>query len=403
VQEQVDDRELAGLARHRVAAARPTASTDVTVLGSLPAALDCPYLHLDDDGPSCLALAPAIRLSRRQVEIVCAVAAHVACPRLIKADAGRVPVQIDPPPARARREERPPAEAADPEGLAAAAAALALGETATGGASAGAALAAATTPVADDVIPEPAEAAEQAHAAAADALVPVEPARIPPPTLPAVPAPSLPGAAASTEAKARRDAARGSSAAPEGPGRIAAALASARATARQHITLRPATAIAWLIFVGAVVVVIAILSAGGNLTLPAAASPSAGVVVTSPSVAPASPTLVGSPSPTASLSPSASSSASATASLSASPSPSSSAASPFTPEQLALLKPCPGKPGCYQYRIVSGDNLRNVATFFGVEYPALLAANPQITNPSVIHVGDRITIPPPVPKATPKP
>jgi LysM domain-containing protein len=52
---------------------------------------------------------------------------------------------------------------------------------------------------------------------------------------------------------------------------------------------------------------------------------------------------------------------------------------------------------------VSGDNLRNVATFFGVEYPALLAANPQITNPSVVHVGDRVTIPPPTAKATPKP
>ena len=66
MQEQVDDRELAGLARHRAVAARPTASADVTVLGPVPAALDCPYLHLDDDGPSCLALAPAIPLVRRR-------------------------------------------------------------------------------------------------------------------------------------------------------------------------------------------------------------------------------------------------------------------------------------------------------------------------------------------------
>jgi hypothetical protein len=391
VQEQVDDRELAGLARHRVVAARPTASADATVLGPVPAALDCPYLHLDDDGPSCLALAPAIRLSRRQVEIVCAVAAHVSCPRLIKADAGRVPIQIDPPPARPRREERPPAEAADPEGLAAAAA-LTLGETATAGASAGAALAAATTLAAGDTISGSAGAAEQPQAADPDAPHHVEPAR--------TPAGGPPVVAVSTDTKnPARVAARTTSDAPAGPGRVAAALTMVRATARQHITLRPATAIAWLIFVGAVVVVIAILSAGGNLTLPAVASPSAGVVVTSPSVAPASPTLLASPSPTAPPSPSPSASPSATPS----PSPSPSPASPFTPEQLALLKPCPGKPGCYQYRIVSGDNLRNVATFFGVEYPALLAANPQITNPSVIHIGDRITIPLPVPKATPKP
>ena len=102
---------LAGLARPRVPAARPMASADPTVLGPAPAPLDCPYLHLDDDGPSCLALPPAIRLSRRQVEIVCAVAAHVACPRLIKADAGRLPVSVDPP-ARVVRRDRAAADAA---------------------------------------------------------------------------------------------------------------------------------------------------------------------------------------------------------------------------------------------------------------------------------------------------
>jgi hypothetical protein len=402
VQEQVDDQELAGLARHRVVAARPAASADATVLGPVPAPLDCPYLHLDDDGPSCLALAPAIRLSRRQVEIVCAVAAHLSCPRLIKADAGRVPVQIDPPPVRARREERPHVQAANPAGLAAAAAALAAGYAATAQTSTHAPDAAAS-PVAD----ERTAIAAQATGAAAAAVEPARtaetpvladhvPAAVPTPQ-PAAPAPTgtrgLAGGASSVATPE-----------PRGPGRLAVALSQVRASARQHITLRPATAIAWLIFVGAVVVVIAILSAGGNLTLPAVASPSAGVVVTSPSVAPASPTLVASPSPTASPSLSPSPSASPSAPATPSPSPSPSASPPFTPEQLALLKPCPGKPGCYQYRIVSGDNLRNVAAFFGVEYPALLAANPQITNPSVIHIGDRITVPPPVPpKATPKP
>jgi hypothetical protein len=401
VQEQVDDQELAGLARHRVVAARPTASPDATVLGPVPAPLDCPYLHLDDDGPSCLALAPAIRLSRRQVEIVCAVAAHVSCPRLIKADAGRVPVQIDPPPARARDEERPPVEAAHPAGLAAAVAGLSVGQDATGEASAGVTNVAASSAAAEEPTgAEPAEAVEAARAvdAAADALVHPEPVRS------AAPAPPPATPAATGTPSQARGAATTRTDAPEGPSRIAAAMTLARVTARTHIVLRPATAAAWLIFVTAVIVVIAILSAGGNLTLPALASPSAAVVVTSPSAAPASPTIAASPSPSVSPSPSPSPSPSEVATPSPSPLPSPSAASPFTPEQLALLKPCPGKPGCYQYRIVSGDNLRNVATFFGVQYPALLAANPQITNPSVIHIGDRITIPLPVPpKATPKP
>jgi LysM repeat protein len=69
-----------------------------------------------------------------------------------------------------------------------------------------------------------------------------------------------------------------------------------------------------------------------------------------------------------------------------------------------VLKPCPGKPNCYQYVIKSGDNLHNIATFFGVTYPALLAANPKITNPSVIHIGQQVIVPFPVPpKASPTP
>ena len=66
-----------------------------------------------------------------------------------------------------------------------------------------------------------------------------------------------------------------------------------------------------------------------------------------------------------------------------------------TPDKLALLKPCPDKPDCYIYRIARGDNLRNIAKFFAVPYQTLLDLNPQITNPSIIHIGDEITLPTP--------
>ena len=340
MQEQVEDQELAGLAHPRPAVARPTASTDPTILAPVPAPLDCPYLHLDDDGPGCLALAPAIRLSRRQVELVCAGAAHLACPRLVRADAGRAPAPTEPPPAIARRRDRPPLEAP----------------------------AAAAPPST-----EPARAAEPT----ADATAPDgEP-----------PAPHRPAAAAVASS------------------RITAALTLVRVTARSHIVLRPVTALAWVILVATLVIVIALLSARGGLTLPAAATPSPGLAEASPSLASAAPTVAITPSRTPSPTPLATPTPSPTPLATPSPSPSPSASGPFPPDRLAVLTACPGKPGCYQYKIKSNDNLSSLAKFFGVTYPALLAANPRITNPSIIHVGELITIPLPVPTATstPKP
>lgn len=43
--------------------------------------------------------------------------------------------------------------------------------------------------------------------------------------------------------------------------------------------------------------------------------------------------------------------------------------------------------------VVRGDTLRGIARRCGVTYSALLAANPQITNPNLIYVGQQITIP----------
>jgi LysM repeat protein len=401
VQEQVDDRDLAGLARPRAPVARPVASADPTVLAPAPAPLDCPYLHLDDDGPSCLALPPAIRLARRQVEIVCAVAAHMACPRLVKAEAGRVPVVVEPPEPVIRRRERVPDPVAAPAVAETADTAAAVGEPAITDPAQAGALAAGVL----------AELPAQPSAASPPVLLPVDEAptgRDPSVVTRTTSAVAAPGRAVTGPAVEPAVEPAAGPPTPAVAARVAAALALIRATARRHIVLRPATAAAWLIFLAAVLVVIAVLTARGGLTLPAVATASPGVAGASPSLAEpsatapatagASPTLSASPSTSPSASPSPVPTASPT------PSPSPSASTPFSPDQLAVLKPCPGKPACYQYRIKSGDNLHNIATFFGLTYPALLAANPQITNPSIIHVGQLVIVPFPTPaKATPTP
>jgi LysM repeat protein len=60
--------------------------------------------------------------------------------------------------------------------------------------------------------------------------------------------------------------------------------------------------------------------------------------------------------------------------------------------------PPPGNPppppaGGQTYYVVRGDTLRTIAAKFGITVDAILRANPQITNPNVIYVGQAITIP----------
>jgi LysM repeat protein len=52
------------------------------------------------------------------------------------------------------------------------------------------------------------------------------------------------------------------------------------------------------------------------------------------------------------------------------------------------------------YFVQPGDTMARIASRLGVSMEDLLAANPQITNPDQINVGDPINVPPP---ATPEP
>lgn len=62
-------------------------------------------------------------------------------------------------------------------------------------------------------------------------------------------------------------------------------------------------------------------------------------------------------------------------------------------DPFAGLPACPDRPGCVVYRIQVGDRLIALADRFGVAYPALLTANPEIVDPNRIRVGQTIRIP----------
>ncbi len=161
-----------------------------------------------------------------------------------------------------------------------------------------------------------------------------------------------------------------------------------RPQARRSRRPRPAMMAAIGALAAAVVLAVGFAALRGGLD-PAGRAPAMSIVaVASPSVptAPSASVLAA----TASASPAA---ATATARPTGQPSGSPSPAA--SPDRLALLTPCPNEPDCYQYRIRRHDNLRGIASFFGVPYQTVLDLNPQIENPSIIHVGDIVILPPP--------
>ncbi len=157
------------------------------------------------------------------------------------------------------------------------------------------------------------------------------------------------------------------------------------------------------ILVAALIVAFAFTSLRGGLALPSVgASAGAGVspsplgstAAVSPVVSPSTePSVTVSPSPSPSATPSPSPSGSASPSPTSTPTPSPAAS---VPPAYAGLKPCPDAPDCYIYRIHPGDNLTAIAKRFGITVIALKAANPEIKDPSLLHVGDKIRVPLPI-------
>lgn len=166
--------------------------------------------------------------------------------------------------------------------------------------------------------------------------------------------------------------------------RVAAAAALGDGNAPAEPASRgPSAAVlaATLFLIGSALLSVSFMLTRGNLDVPGASpSPSQGAI--------ASPTPLSSPTEGPSPAPTSAPTPSVEPTLSATPSP--------TPNPLlALLEPCPDKPKCYIYTVKTDDRLTRIASRFRVPLDTILELNPWITDPNIIHPGDKITLPPP--------
>jgi nucleoid-associated protein YgaU len=149
-------------------------------------------------------------------------------------------------------------------------------------------------------------------------------------------------------------------------------------------TLTPAVLASALFTACCAIGAITFVATRGGLQMPVAATAPA-VALASPgaSVAPvvtASPT--GAPSPAPTFSPSTAPSA---VPPTTAPSPGASTLDPS--DSLLRLPACPNVPGCFEYTIQRGDSLSGVASRYRIPVSTVLALNPELVDPRVVVVG----------------
>ena len=325
-----------------------------------------------DPGNRCAASSPPAPISTSQQRFVCFDAGHVDCPRFVRAMASSRSGGV-----RAGRaaavQSAGAATAATVAGAASIAAAAAAGAGSTGAQSPAGGESGSPQESVSPAAPEAGQAAE----------TPI------PPLVGVTASAGSPasGAAAGASAGVASIASDGPAATPVTP--VTPVTRSSRRSGARPAGRPTPTVVAAVILLVALGLTVAFVSIRGGLALPGA-SPSP-VAVASPSP---SATVLESPSPSVAVTPSAIPSPSPILSPSPviSPTPAPTPA-PSLPAAYQGLKPCTDRPDCYLYRVRSGDNLSAIAGRFGITLAALKAANPEITDPSLLHVGDVIRVP----------
>lgn len=158
---------------------------------------------------------------------------------------------------------------------------------------------------------------------------------------------------------------------------------------RRTRVLTPAVVASLVLLVASAAAAVSFVTATGGLQL--RGGPPSQVTAAGPTPQPSP----GAPTPTPDLTPGPT----PTVAPEATPAPTPTLAPTVTPaptsDRYVLLSPCPSKPSCYLYTVQLGNNLRSIANYFGVPYETVLELNPEITDPSTIHPGDVIVLPPP--------
>ena len=176
------------------------------------------------------------------------------------------------------------------------------------------------------------------------------------------------------------------------------------AAVRAGRSVSPAVLGSVLVLVMATSASLAFVLARGGLEL-AAAVPTRSPIASVGAVAQASttpvPTPAPTPIPTATPSPTPSPTPTPTPSPSPSPSPTPTPRPTATPtprpaptsNRYALLRPCPGTPRCWIYRVRAGDNIYSIANYFGVSQDSIYDRNPFVRNG--LRPGQDLRLPPP--------
>jgi hypothetical protein len=170
------------------------------------------------------------------------------------------------------------------------------------------------------------------------------------------------------------------------------------------MTVTPAVLGSLVVLVMAFSLSVAFVMARGGMelatVLPTASPAPSSTTVAVASVAPtvvataiptAIPTAPPTPSPSATPSPTPSPTPTPTAKPTAKPTP--KATPRPTSDRYALLRPCPGTPDCWIYRVRAGDNLFSIANYFGVSLDSIYAMNPWVRNG--LRPGQELRLPPP--------